>query len=65
MTPPRADILASVRAALARGEYLEAYDLAGAIAGHWLAAAAGAAHELAHRVEAAQQTLTWASAQQP
>ncbi len=29
----------------------------GAITGHWLAAAAAAAHELAHRVEAAQQTL--------
>lgn len=28
-----------------------------AIAGHWLAAAAGAAVELAHRVNAAQQTL--------
>lgn len=34
----------------------------GAIAGHWLAAASGAAGELAHRVDAAQQSLTWASA---
>ena len=32
-----------------------------AIAGHWLAASAGAAHELAHRVDQAQQTLTWAA----
>ncbi len=34
---------------------------AGAVAGHWLAAAATAAAELAHRVDSAQQTLTWAS----
>lgn len=33
----------------------------GAITGHWLAAASGAAHELAHRVDQAQQTLTWAA----
>lgn len=32
-----------------------------AIAGHWLAAASGAATELAHRVGQAQQTLTWAA----
>lgn len=32
-----------------------------AIAGHWLAAAAGTAAELAHRVDQAQQTLTWAA----
>lgn len=32
-----------------------------AITGHWLAAAAGAAAELAHRVDQAQQTLTWAA----
>ena len=32
-----------------------------AICGHWLAAASGAAHELAHHVDAAQQVLTWAS----
>ncbi len=32
-----------------------------AIAGHWLAAAAGTANELAHRVDQAQQTLTWAA----
>lgn len=35
----------------------------GAIAGHWLAAASGAAGELARRVDAAQQSLTWASTQ--
>ncbi len=38
---------------------------AGAICGHWLAAASGAAAELAHRVEAAQQVLTWAAPTQP
>ncbi|GAB3851819.1 hypothetical protein GCM10028801_01930 [Nocardioides maradonensis] len=38
---------------------------AGAICGHWLAAASGAAVELAHRVDAAQQTLTWASSTHP
>lgn len=32
-----------------------------AITGHWLAAAAGTAAELAHRVDQAQQTLTWAA----
>lgn len=32
-----------------------------AIAGHWLAAAAGTANELAHHVDQAQQTLTWAA----
>lgn len=32
-----------------------------AVAGHWLAAATGNAHELAHRVDQAQQTLTWAA----
>jgi hypothetical protein len=32
-----------------------------AITGHWLAAAAGAAHELAHRVNAAQQALAYAA----
>jgi hypothetical protein len=32
-----------------------------AITGHWLAAASGAANELAHRVDQAQQTLTWAA----
>ena len=32
-----------------------------AIAGHWLAAASGAANELAHRVDQAQQTLAWAA----
>ncbi len=32
-----------------------------AITGHWLAAAAGTANELAHRVDQAQQTLTWAA----
>lgn len=34
---------------------------AGAICGHWLAAASGAAVELAHRVDQAQQTLIWAA----
>jgi hypothetical protein len=34
---------------------------AGAIAGHWLVAASGASGELARRVDAAQQVLTWAS----
>jgi hypothetical protein len=34
---------------------------AGAITGHWLTAASGAAGELAQRVDAAQQTLTCAS----
>lgn len=38
---------------------------AGAIAGHWLAAASGAAAELAGRVDHAQQTLTWAAPTQP
>lgn len=37
----------------------------GAIAGHWLAAASGAAGELAHRVDQAQQALTWAAPTQP
>lgn len=37
----------------------------GAIAGHWLAAASGAAHELARRVDHAQQALTWAAPTQP
>lgn len=32
-----------------------------AVTGHWLAVAAGNAHELAHRVDQAQQTLTWAA----
>lgn len=32
-----------------------------AITGHWLAASAGAATELGHRVDQAQQTLTWAA----
>ena len=32
-----------------------------AITEHWLAAAAGTANELAHRVDQAQQTLTWAA----
>lgn len=32
-----------------------------AITGHWLAAAAGTANELAHNVDQAQQTLTWAA----
>ena len=32
-----------------------------AICGHWLAASAGAAHELAYRVDQAQQNLTWAA----
>ncbi len=36
-------------------------DPVAAIAGHWLAAAAGTANELAHRVDQAQQTLTWAA----
>ncbi len=36
---------------------------AAAVAGHWLAAAAGAAVELAARVDAAQQALTWAADQ--
>lgn len=38
---------------------------AGAIAGHWLAAASGAADELARRVDQAQQALTWAAPTQP
>lgn len=33
----------------------------GAICGHWLAAASGAADELARRVDQAQQALTWAA----
>ena len=33
----------------------------GAIAGHWLASSAGAAHELAHRVDQAQQALACAA----
>ena len=37
----------------------------GAIAGHWLAAASGAADELARRVDAAQQALAWAAPTQP
>ena len=37
----------------------------GAIAGHWLAAASGAADELARRVDRAQQALTWAAPTQP
>lgn len=37
----------------------------GAICGHWLAAASGAADELARRVDAAQQALTWAAPTQP
>ena len=37
----------------------------GAIAGHWLAAASGAADELARRVDHAQQVLTWAAPTQP
>ena len=32
-----------------------------AIAGHWLAASAGSAHELAHRVDQAQQVLAHAA----
>lgn len=32
-----------------------------AVTGHWLAASAGAAIELAHRVDQAQQALTWAA----
>lgn len=32
-----------------------------AIAGHWLAASAGSAHELAHRVDQAHQTLAHAA----
>lgn len=36
----------------------------GAIAGHWLAAASGAADELARRVDQAQQALTWAAPSQ-
>lgn len=32
-----------------------------AITGHWLAAAAGTATDLAHHVDQAQQTLTWAA----
>ncbi len=36
-----------------------------AIAGHWLAAASGAAAELSRRVDAAQQALTWASSAHP
>ena len=38
---------------------------AAAIAGHWLAASAGAATELAHRLDQAQQTLTWAARPDP
>lgn len=34
---------------------------AAAVTGHWLAAGAGTANELAHRVDQAQQTLTWAA----
>lgn len=37
----------------------------GAIAGHWLAASAGAADELGHRLDQAQQTLTWAARPDP
>ncbi len=37
----------------------------GAITGHWLAAASGAADELARRVDQAQQALTWAAPTQP
>lgn len=37
----------------------------GAICGHWLAASAGAADELARRVDQAQQALTWAAPTQP
>ena len=37
----------------------------GAICGHWLAAASGAAAELAGRVDHAQQALTWAAPTQP
>ncbi|MBW9210515.1 hypothetical protein KV100_12710 [Mumia sp. zg.B21] len=32
-----------------------------AICGHWIASAAGAAHDLAHHIDAAHQTLTWAA----
>ena len=35
---------------------------AAAIAGHWLAASAGSAHELAHRVDQAHQVLAHAAA---
>jgi hypothetical protein len=37
----------------------------GAICAHWLAASSGTAHELAHRVDQAQQALTWAAPTQP
>ena len=43
------------------GDYARDAAAVGAITGHWLAAATGAAHELAHRVDQAQQTLTWAA----
>lgn len=43
------------------GDYAGDPAAVGAICGHWLAAATGAAHELAHRVDQAQQTLTWAA----
>lgn len=36
-----------------------------AICGHWLAAGAGSAHELAHRVDQAHEVLTHAAATDP
>lgn len=38
---------------------------AAAIAGHWLAASAGSAHELAHRVDQAHQVLAHAAVSNP
>lgn len=38
---------------------------AAAIAGHWLAASAGAAHELADRLDQAQQALAWGARPDP
>lgn len=43
------------------GDYAGDASAVAAITGHWLAASAGAATELAHRVDQAQQTLTWAA----
>jgi hypothetical protein len=55
------DLVDTGDVAIVDGDYAGDPAAVAAITGHWLAAATGAATELAHRVDQAQQTLTWAA----
>lgn len=55
------DLVDAGDVAITDGDYAGDAAAVAAITGHWLAAGAGAATELARRVDQAQQTLTWAA----